>query len=307
MTRRFVSIGEIMVELAPAGDGNLRLGYAGDTFNTAWYARRLLPADWSVEYVTALGRDEISDDVLAFVETEGIGTAHVQRRRDRTVGLYMIRLKDGERSFSYWRGQSAARCLAEDRTALAHGLDGAATIWFSGITLAVIGPNGRATLLSTLAEARADGATIAFDTNLRPSLWSDAGEMREAITRAAAVADIVLPSFDEEVVAFGDAAPADTIARYRKAGVSTVVVKNGAHPCHAWCDVEGEARVQPDRIATIVDSTAAGDAFGAGFLAARADGASLTSAVESAARLSAQVIGHRGALAREIFKKGTRL
>lgn len=58
--KRLISVGECMLELSP--NGNLwRMNVAGDTFNTAWYARRLLPADWEVGYVTRLGGDAFSD------------------------------------------------------------------------------------------------------------------------------------------------------------------------------------------------------------------------------------------------------
>lgn len=83
MGGRFLSIGECMVELSQAGDGLLRKGFAGDTFNTAWYARACLPEDWSVDYFTALGDDPLSEDMLAFIADAGIGNEgqHVFRKR----------------------------------------------------------------------------------------------------------------------------------------------------------------------------------------------------------------------------------
>ena len=112
MTGSFLALGECMVELAQTGDNLYRRGFAGDTFNTAWYARRLLPADWQVSYGTCLGKDAVSDEMLAFFDAQRINTDSVRRLNDRTVGLYMISLNAGERSFSYWRSQSAARLLA---------------------------------------------------------------------------------------------------------------------------------------------------------------------------------------------------
>ena len=129
-----------MVELAPAGEGLLRQGFAGDTFNTAWYARRLLPPGWTVSYGTVIGEDAVSEDMARFIAGEGLSTDALARHPDRTVGLYMISLKDGERSFSYWRGQSAAKTLADDPARLADMLKGRDNIHFSGITLAILPP-----------------------------------------------------------------------------------------------------------------------------------------------------------------------
>jgi len=293
-----------MVEMAPAGGGHFAMGFAGDTFNTAWYARRLLPADWQVDYVTAVGADPLSDDMLDWIAAQGIGTGHVRRVPDRTVGLYMIRLKDGERSFAYWRGQSAARTLADDPAALAAAFAGADTLYFSGITLAILDDAARARFCAAVAAARAAGVHVAFDTNLRPRLWPGVQAMRAGLMQGAAVADTVLPSFDEEVTAFGDNCPEDTIRRYREAGASTVVVKNAGACCTAWSAQEGRAEVTPPPVARVVDSTAAGDSFAAAFLAARAGGAGLAAAVSAAAALASRVIGTRGALAPGIFEEG---
>ncbi|MGC9420788.1 MAG: PfkB family carbohydrate kinase, partial [Rhodovulum sp.] len=131
-----LAIGECMVELAPTGGGLYRRGFAGDTFNTAWYARRLLPADWSVAYASCVGTDAVSREMVDFMAAEGIDTTPIRRLPDRTVGLYMIALTGGERSFFYWRGQSAARALADDPDWLDATLSGRNFIHFSGISLA---------------------------------------------------------------------------------------------------------------------------------------------------------------------------
>ena len=101
-----------------------RLGYAGDTLNTAWYMRALLPEDWEVDYVTALGDDMYSGQMRAFIDKAGIGTGHIQTIEGRRPGLYMIHQDKGDRHFTYWRGQSAAKLLADDPAALEAALDG---------------------------------------------------------------------------------------------------------------------------------------------------------------------------------------
>ena len=283
-----------MVELAPAGQGLLRQGFAGDTFNTAWYLKRLCP-QWQVDYLSAVGRDAISEAMLGFMAGAGIGTEHVVRRAERTVGLYLISLDRGERSFSYWRGQSAARTLADEPEALRRGLAGAGLVVISGITLAILAPDRRKVLLEAL---RVSGAVIAFDPNMRPRLWPDRAEMLAAVAEAAGVADIVLPSFDEEAALMGDATPEATLARYRAMGPRVVVVKNGGGRIHA-CDAAGEVRFDPTPIKP-VDTTAAGDSFNAGFLAARFGGAGLVASVAAGSALAGRVIGRPGALVAEV-------
>ncbi|MDU8909803.1 sugar kinase [Aestuariicoccus sp. MJ-SS9] len=298
----FLSIGECMVELAPASGDLYRRGFAGDTFNTAWYARRLLPAEWSVAYASCIGTDAVSDEMTAFIAAQGIDTGALRRVADRTVGLYMISLDKGERSFSYWRGQSAAKTLAEDPDWLAGVLAGRDVIQFSGITLAILPPEGRATLCAALDAARRSGAHVAFDTNLRPRLWESQDAMRAGLRMGASVADTVLPSFDEEIALFGDASAEDTIARYRDAGASRVAVKDGGGALTVWDKDIGPAVYQPPKVAEVVDSTAAGDSFGAAFLCGLALGQGLDTAVCGAMALAAKVIRHRGALVPQIFE-----
>ncbi len=293
---RIVSIGEAMVEMAPNGQaGMFQRGFAGDTMNTAWYLRKLLPETDQVDYLTAVGTDAISEQMLGFLSQAQIGTDCVLRRSDRTIGLYMIQLSNGERSFSYWRGQSAARTLADDPQALAKALTGADIAFFSGITIAILPAPQRAELLQVLKEFRANGGQVVFDPNLRPRLWDSGAQMTEAVMQAAQVSDMVLPSHEDEADWFGDKDTEHTAKRYQNAGARTVIVKNGADAMLALHD--GVISHHPSvKAAQVVDTTAAGDSFNAGFLAALQAGQSLDSAIKAGATLAVNVIQARGAL-----------
>lgn len=305
MTRkRLLCIGECMVELAQTGQDSYRRGFAGDTFNTAWYARQLLPEDWQVGYLSAIGTDAVSGEMRRFMADAGIDTRGLREIPDRTVGLYMISTERGERSFAYWRGQSAARLLAEDETWIDDQLADAGMIHLSGITLAILPPDHRTRLCAALNRARAGGATVSFDTNLRPRLWQSEEAMKAGLLLGASAADIVLPSFDEETALFGDAEPEDTIRRYRDQGAGIVLVKNGAAPLTAWSEATGPFRLAPDPVTEPVDTTAAGDSFAAGLLSRLAMGATLDTAARTAMALAGQVIQHPGALVPAIFEDG---
>lgn len=301
MSKSLLSLGECMVEMSPTATGDYARGFAGDTFNTAWYARRLLPADWSVAYGSCIGTDAVSDEMSAFMAGEGIDTTALRRLPDRTVGLYMISLRDGERSFSYWRGQSAAKLLADDPAWLDATLQRRDIIHFSAITLAILSPDQRIAFCAALGRARATGSVIAFDTNLRPRLWEDTEAMRAGVMLGASVADIVLPSFDEETGLWGDATAADTIARYSTAGAKRVVVKDGGGPVTLWSAGHGTRQHTATKVEQIVDTTAAGDSFAGGFLAHLAIGRTEDQAAQAAMALAAQVIQARGALVPSIF------
>ncbi len=294
MIGRVLCIGECMVELSPAGDGLFRQGFAGDTFNTAWYLRRELPPAWSVDYLTAVGRDPLSDRLLGFMTGAGIGTSHIRRLAEATVGLYLISLTHGERSFSYWRGQSAARHLADDADALDRAIEGASLLYFSGITLAILPAERRVTLLNRLGQAKRDGIAVAFDPNLRPRLWPSHAVMQEQTALGASVSTLVLPSFDEESALLGDTIPQVTLDRYVAMGADQVIVKNGGLRIHAL-DRDGVTTHDPEPIEP-VDTTAAGDSFNAGVLSALIQGTALEPALARGAKLARHVISGPGAL-----------
>ncbi|MCP8894040.1 sugar kinase [Shinella daejeonensis] len=295
MAGRLLTIGECMVELMQAEGGLLRKSFAGDTFNTAYYARHYLPADWTVDYFSAVGNDAISGEMLTFMQGHGIGTDHVRRIEGLSPGLYMIHLKDGERSFSYWRSASAARLLARDGDRLRAAVDISDILVFSGITLAILPPEDVETLLAELRRARAAGKRIVFDPNIRPRLWDDADRMRETISAGARAATLVMPSLDDETTHFGDASLDETIARYRGLGVAGIVVKDGDKG--ATLDFSGERTHVPSAKAeAIVDTTSAGDSFNGAFLARLATGATPEAAARFAAAVAAAVIQHHGAL-----------
>ena len=295
MTQTFLSIGECMVEMAPTASGDYHLGFAGDTLNTAWYAKRTFAADWDIAYYTAVGQDAVSQRMTDFIRDAGIRTGLIRTLPDRTVGLYLIQLDNGERSFAYWRSDSAARRLAANTAALHAALAAANVIFFSGITLAILSPADRETLLAEIAKARSAGATVAFDPNLRPRLWENADTMRDAVMAAARVSDILLPSFDDDANAFGDVTTEHTAQRYAGAGVRLVVVKNADSEMLALEDGK-ITRFGPAPVTDIVDSTAAGDSFNAAFLARYLESRDVIKGLAAGSALAAAVIQQRGAL-----------
>lgn len=295
MAQRFVSMGECMIEMAGGEDRLYRLGYAGDTLNTAWYMRALLGVDWSVDYFTALGEDRYSGDIRAFLDTNGIGTQFIGTVKGRRPGLYMIHQEHGDRHFTYWRDTSAARLMAEDKDVLNRALEGASMVYFSGITLAILHPRARGRLLGAIVRARDAGARIAFDPNVRPALWTSPRVMGSMLTAAAGLCDIVLPTHSDEAPVFGDRSVEETAERYLELGVEEVVVKDGANP--ALIATAGErVSVAPRPGAVVVDATGAGDSFNGAYLSARLAGKSLREAAEAAHRVAGIVIGQRGAL-----------
>src|SRR4051794_32818068 len=104
-------LGECMIELKQAGGGLYSRGYGGDTLNTAVYLARL---GVDVDYITALGDDPMSEQMIAAWTAEGVGTQRVLRLAGKLPGIYLIQTDEsGERRFFHWRESSAARSLMD--------------------------------------------------------------------------------------------------------------------------------------------------------------------------------------------------
>lgn len=294
--QRIVGIGEAMIEFAPVAGGLFRRGFAGDTLNTSWYLRRLLPDAFRVSYATRVGTDAISNELVAFVEEAGIGSEAISRDPERTLGLYTITLDGAERRFSYWREHSAARRLADDAGHLAEVLAEAALVYVSGITLAVIGERGRKNLQAALTLSRKGGTRVAFDSNIRLRLWPDEAAARAAIEEFLQLTDVALPGFDDEANIWKDSAPEATAKRLLDKGVGEIVVKNGAGAAVVFSG-ETVTSVKAKSVVDVSDTTAAGDSFNAAYLAARCAGHSPLSACALGHELAGEVVRHPGALA----------
>ncbi|PRD45065.1 2-dehydro-3-deoxygluconokinase [Phyllobacterium phragmitis] len=291
----FASIGECMIELSGATGDNWRMGFAGDTFNTIWYVRALVAPEYPVDYVSAFGDDPFSGKQRSFLADNGVGIAKSPIISGARPGLYAITLDGAERSFTYWRSDAAARQLASDRQALSASLEGRDIVYFSGITLAILAPADRQTMLEAVAIARQSGSKVAFDPNYRPRLWENIETARTVIGQAIRLADIALPTFPDEKELFGDATPAATAARIAASGVKEIIVKDGTGP--ALVAAQGREEWVAAVPANAVDTTGAGDSFNGAYLAARLQEIAPAEAAKRAHCVAARVVEFHGALA----------
>ncbi len=285
------ALGECMLELRPAPEGGGRhlLGYAGDTFNTAVGLAQLgVPVD----YLSAVGTDWHSARMLAFAREFGVGTDMVRRDGEALPGLYLIdNDASGERAFLYWRRDSAAQRLLREPARLGATLAAAAghgALYCTGITLALCGEAGRECLFGWLDDFRASGGRFVYDCNFRAGLWPSLAAARGAHRAALERADVFLPSAEDLGQLQSD--PLDIPATCREWALTD---GDGDIRCRA----DGELRlVAPHKAESVVDTTGAGDAFNAGYLAARWHGLEPVAAARFGSRVAARAIEQRGAI-----------
>jgi 2-dehydro-3-deoxygluconokinase len=283
--KRIACIGEAMIELSMDGD-QAHLAVAGDTLNTAIYLKRSWP-DVAVDYVTCLGQDMLSKRIVEFIAANDLGHANIQRIAHKSPGLYAINTTpDGERSFTYWRGDSAARQMFSDADfRVLEQFDG---LYLSGITLAILPQNIRLALLEWLYAAPVQ---VIFDSNYRAHLWEDRATAQKIIAAFWQRADIALPSIDDEMDLFGETET--QIAQRFFTQAKSGALKRGARgPLSLGEPVD--AQYEP--VTEVLDTTAAGDSFNGGYLGALLAGKGQAAALQAGHAMAARVVQFRGAI-----------
>ncbi len=296
------AIGEVMVELSPfpTADSNGRetmaLSFAGDTYNTSVYMARL---GLKTDYVTRLGDDPYSAQIMQRMANENIDTGLITQVPGRSPGLYIIRNRpDGEREFFYWRKEAPARELFNSQEAadqLCQKLVDCNCVYLSGITLAIIGEKSREYLYNSLDKLRHQNVIIAFDSNYRPRLWRDKFEAQQAMLAIMQYTDIALLTLDDEQLLWGDDTIEGCKERYSAYRLSELVLKRGADDA-VIITPDGEIRVPVPPVQGVIDTTGAGDTFNAGYLAGRIQKKSIEDSAKQGIRCAGIIIRHRGAI-----------
>ena len=282
---RIACIGEAMIELSMDGD-QAHLAVAGDTLNTAIYLKRSWP-NVAVDYVTCLGQDMLSKRIVKFIAANDLGYANIQRIAHKSPGLYAINTApDGERSFTYWRGDSAARQMFSDADfRVLEQFDG---LYLSGITLAILPQNIRLALLEWLYAAPVQ---VIFDSNYRAHLWEDRATAQKIIAAFWQRADIALPSIDDEMDVFGET-EAQVAQRFFTQAKSGALKRGARGPL----SLGGPVDAQYEPVTEVLDTTAAGDSFNGGYLGALLAGKGQAAALQAGHAMAARVVQFRGAI-----------
>lgn len=294
-------IGECMIELSQNG-ADLSRGFGGDTLNTAVYlARQTQRQALNVHYVTALGNDSFSQEMLRAWQQEEIDTTLVQQLENKLPGLYVIETDaTGERTFYYWRNDAAARYWLDGPQAddICRRLAQFDYLYLSGISLAILSADARGKLMALLRQCRANGGQVIFDNNYRPRLWQSREEAQQAYHEMLSCTDTAFLTLDDEDALWGALPVEQVVQRTRDCGVQEIAIKRGADACLVYLHDEAPLEVAAVKLAReqVVDTTAAGDSFSAGYLAVRLSGGTPQQAAERGHLTASTVIQHRGAI-----------
>lgn len=286
-----VALGEAMLEFnqTQAEPPMYLQGFGGDTSNAAIAAAR---AGARVAYLSRIGQDHWGHLLMQLWAREGIDTSGILRDVQAPSGVYFVSHDKSGHHFSYARaGSAASRMRPADVQMHWSGLIGQSHwLHLSGISLA-ISPSACDTAFAAMHAARTQGTCIAFDSNLRLSLWP-LERARACISEALRLCDLFLPSLEDMSALTGLHQPEDILDWSHAHGAREVVLKMGSEGA-VVSDGSQRTRIAPLRV-QVADATGAGDCFAGNLLARLCRGDSLVQAARyanAAAALSVQGLG----------------
>lgn len=291
-----ITVGEAMALFIAEQPGPLaqvhsfRRATAGAELNVAIGLRRL---GLTVGYVSRLGRDSLGENLLAFMDAEGIDRQQLRIDDRHATGFMFKSLEiDGrDPAIEYFRRGSAASHLGLADLPTAY-CAASRHLHLTGISPA-LSVSSRELVFEMARQARAAGRSVSFDPNLRPQLWPSPTRMVEVINDLAGHADLVMPGLGEGRLLTGLEDPQAIAAHYLERGARQVVVKLGEQG--AWfADATHSGRVAAVPVERVVDTVGAGDGFAVGVISALLEALPLADAVRRGSLIGARVVQFPG-------------
>lgn len=255
-----LAIGEPLGEFNQTrqGEPNFLFGHGGDTSNAIIAAAR---AGASTAYFSALGDDTFGRSFLDLWAKEGVDSRAVKIERGGFTGIYFVTHGAEGHEFSFMRAGSAASKLGPADLPL-DLIRSSKVLHVSGISQAISG-SAADMIFAAMAEARAAGVTVSYDSNLRLRLWPIA-RARAIINTAMRQCDIALPGLDDARHLTGLSDPDAICDFYLEGGAKIVAMTLGKEG--AIVAIPAERRRIPSIVVNAVDATGAGDCFDGAFL-----------------------------------------
>ena len=256
-----VALGELLIDFAPVSRSET--GYPVLAAQPGGAPGNFLAALNKFGLRTAMigkvGDDMFGRLLLGTLQAAGIDTSGVLADPSVFTTMAFVSLDEsGNRDFSFARKPGADTCLRPEdvnETLLRN------TKVFHFGTLSLTDEPAAAATRKAIETAKAAGALISLDPNLRKPLWKSEEDAKSAIEWSLRQADIVKIS-DEEIDFLWGLSPEEGAQKLiREYGVSLVYATLGPKGCHAVTASQAVTVSSPSGI-HVVDTTGAGDIFG---------------------------------------------
>ena len=299
ITKNSIFAGECMIEVS----GNTRdldkkqikmdLNFGGDTFNAAVYFSRLTKKQFNTFYFTGLGQDHLSEMMVKRFKNENLKTDLIQIIKDKYPGLYSIQTDEkGNRSFSYWRNDSAAKKMIErcDLNKIDKFISETELFYYTGISLGILKQKDQNKLIDLSKKSK----LTAFDFNYRNSFHGNKIKSQSLFRKSNFSSNINFISFDDIIEIFGKSDPIEFINTFKRKD-NIIILKHFEKIFYSEFNKIGSINIP---IIKAIDTTAAGDSFNGSFLAyhLKKENLSIEDKILMSHNITKNVLKYRGAI-----------
>ncbi len=297
--KKAIFAGECMVEISGnlsflgSSDVKVKVNFGGDTFNSAVYFSRLCKKDFETYYFTAVGNDKFSEMMIKRFEFESLNISLVKKIKNKYPGLYSIHTdRSGERSFSYWRKQSAAKLMLSNLNNIESKsiLNNCDLFYYSGISTIILEKKFDAKLIKIASKAK----LTAFDFNYRKNLHINIKKTQRSFREINELVNIHFISYDDLIDIYGKTDPNEFVENLSRKN-NIILLRLHDHVVYSYYGLIGKMNVP---IINAKDKTAAGDSFNGSFLASETNEKNMTieEKILNAHKLTREVIKFDGAI-----------
>lgn len=263
---KLYSIGELLIDFQSVGTGSLKetsqfvKNAGGAPANVCVQAVKL---GQNAVYLTQVGNDGFGEFLIDTLKGEGVDATYIKKADKYDTSLAFVSFKEGgEREFSFFRSAAADLYFTpEDFKDVVFSEND--YLEFGSVALKT--KTAKDTHISLIERARAAGATVCFDPNLRFNLWEDKAELKEVVLQFSKYADVIKVGEDE--IEFITGLTGEAAAKSLFTGtLKVLLLTNGGKGAKIYL-ADGRKFSCDGFKVKAVDTTGAGDSFFGGFIA----------------------------------------
>lgn len=221
---KIVVVGECMVELSLLKDNTYKQVFSGDSLNCCLNLKKILK-EAEVEYLTVLGKDKLSKDMLEFFYKKDIKTTYINITENKNPIVY---INNSDTNPTYLPSNSLKKDLSFTKfSSITNKLSEFDLLYFSSNSISMMNDEERISFFKMIKKLRMHGVKVVFEFNYISKMYKSRDEAIKIYETSIHYTDILLSSISDEKQLWGNIDTLNIANKARKAGCDEIIVKCG--------------------------------------------------------------------------------